>query len=56
MRLYFPPERSSADLFNIISRKVVYLANNKKKFDEAVMTDAINVGGNKVEIPSEWKV
>lgn len=56
IRLYFPPERSSADLFNVMSRKVVYLANNKKKFDEAVMPDTINVGGNRVTIPPEWKV
>ena len=56
IKLYFPPEMSSADLFNIMSRKVVYLSNNKLKFDKAVMVDKIEVGQQKVMKPPEWNV
>lgn len=54
IKLYFPPERSSADLFNIMSRKVVYLSNNKGKFDNAVMSNTIQVSGQTISIPPEW--
>lgn len=57
IRVYFPPERSSYDLFNTMDRKVVYLKNNTGKFDKSLLSDDITMpDGRIVSIPSEWKV
>ena len=56
IKLYFPPERSSADLFNIMSRKVVFLANNKGKFNKSIMPETVRAGGQSVTIPSQWNI
>lgn len=56
IKIYFPPERSSADLFYTMSRKVVYLANNKGKFERSVMPNTVQAGGQSVTIPAQWKI
>lgn len=54
IKIYFPPLRTSAELLNLC-RPVVYLENNKNKFDNAVMEEIVTVGANTYTIPSEWK-
>lgn len=55
IKVYFPPERQSGELFNAVGKKVVYLNNNINVFKNAVMPDTINVNGRDYTIPKEWK-
>jgi uncharacterized LabA/DUF88 family protein len=54
IKIYFPPLRTSAELLNRF-RPVVFLENNKDKFDAAVMPDTVTVGNNTYTIPATWK-
>lgn len=55
IKIYFPPERSSADLFYNMSRKVVYLANNKGKFEKSIMPNTVKAGNQSVTMPTQWR-
>lgn len=54
VKVYFPPNRSSADLFNVIGRKVVYLENNRQKFEAAIMAPEMTFNGKIYSIPPKW--
>lgn len=57
IRVYFPPERNSADIFDTMRRKIVYLKNNKRKFENAVLPEVVTFpNGHNIEMPERWKV
>lgn len=56
LKIYFPPCRTSADLFSVAEKKVVYLENNRKKFEAAVMPHQLVFNGKTYTIPSKWVV
>lgn len=55
IKIYFPPKRTSGELFEVC-KPVVYLENNKDKFERAVMKNVIQTeDGNKSYIkPENW--
>ncbi len=53
VKIYFPPKRTSSELFDLC-KPVVYLENNKSKFDKAVMNDIVTVGAKSYTKPKEW--
>jgi len=53
IKVYFPPNRKSADLLSAL-RHVVYLENNEGKFRNAVMPAIVEVDGKKYTRPKEW--
>ncbi|MCL5991954.1 MAG: hypothetical protein M1419_07620 [Bacteroidetes bacterium] len=58
IKVYFPPSNSSTDLFNAINRKVVFLDNNKYKFENSIMPDIV-YDKDKTDfatIPQKWKI
>ncbi|MBG9374653.1 NYN domain-containing protein [Panacibacter sp. DH6] len=52
-KIYFPPFRTSMDLINLC-KPVVFLENNPKKFDAAIMEDTISKDGKSFTKPSQW--
>lgn len=54
IRLYFPPSRNSAELFQLMKPEVVFLEKNKPKFQKALMPNEIEIGGNIFLKPKEW--
>ncbi|MBU3713868.1 MAG: NYN domain-containing protein [Ferruginibacter sp.] len=54
VKVYFPPNRKSAELLAVL-RHVVYLENNEDKFRSSVMSEKIQVGGKIYTRPFEWK-
>jgi len=54
IKIYFPPKRTSYELFDVC-KPVVYLENNKKKFENAVMNNVVTDGIKKYTKPPEWK-
>ena len=58
IKVYFPPCNSSADLFNVMNKKVIYLENNKFRFENSIMDDVV-YNSDKTDsatIPLDWKV
>jgi uncharacterized LabA/DUF88 family protein len=56
IKIVFPPKRSSFDLKRFVKRKLIYLENNKGKFEKSVMPNKVEASGKSVAIPNEWKV
>ncbi len=54
VKVYFPPNRKSAELLAVL-RQVVYLENNEDKFRASVMPEKIQSGGKVYTRPFEWK-
>lgn len=54
VKIYFPPQRNSAELF-AIAKPVVYLDNAESKFKAAVMPAAVTNGTKTYTRPPEWK-
>lgn len=54
IKVYFPPNRKSADLLSIINQ-VVYLENNEDKFMKSVMPGEVIVGEKRYTRPLKWK-
>ena len=54
IKLYFPPSRTSAELFQLMKPNVIYLENNKPKFIKAIMDDIVIVNGINFKKPVEW--
>ncbi len=58
IKVYFPPSNYSNDLKDNINHKrgkPVLLAKNKRRFEEAIMSDIVQVGIRKYTIPAKWK-
>jgi uncharacterized LabA/DUF88 family protein len=55
IKVYFPPLRTSADLLSLCG-PVVYLENNKSRFEASVMSEIVTVASKTYNIPPEWKV
>lgn len=53
IKIYFPPLRTSADLLKLC-KPVVFLENNKTKFENAIMPDIVEANGKKYSKPVEW--
>lgn len=56
LKVFFPPCRKSSDIFNAIKPNIVYLENNKLKFDKAIMPHTVTDGYSSVTIPTQWIV
>jgi len=58
IKIHFPPMNSSADLLHITRGKVVFLENNKRKFEKSIMSDTVDnkEGTDSATIPPEWKI
>lgn len=54
LKVYFPPERNSADIKQHVN-PIVYLENHEDKFKEAVMPTIVEVGNKKYTKPGDWK-
>lgn len=54
VKVYFPPERSSADILSI-SKPVVFLGDNEAKFQKAVMPTIVSNELRKYTKPENWK-
>lgn len=54
IKIYFPPNRKSTELFSILNQ-VVYLEKNESKFRSAVMSNEVVVGSKKFTCPLNWK-
>ena len=58
IKVMFPPSNYSHDIIKTIQSwksKVVLMKNSYKRFENAVMDDAVIVGKKSYSIPSEWK-
>jgi uncharacterized LabA/DUF88 family protein len=55
IKIYFPPNRQSAELLSIY-KHVVYLENNEDKFMNSIMPAEIIVGDKKYTRPQKWKL
>lgn len=58
IKIYFPPKNSSADLLHISNNKVVFLENNKFKFENSIMPDIVynKDKSDSATIPPDWKL
>lgn len=54
VKVFFPPERRSADIKNIRGVRVKSLMNNHKQFSAAIMDDTVTKNGQSVTIPAKW--
>lgn len=56
IKIYFPPKRTSSELFKLC-KPVVYLENNKKRFENAIMNDTVSSadGTKSYTKPEKWK-
>lgn len=54
VKVYFPPERSSADILSI-SKPIIFLGDNESKFKNAVMPTIVTNGLKKYTKPDNWK-
>lgn len=53
LKVYFPPNRSSAELFNLL-KPVVFLEKNEDKFKSSIMPSKVDLGGKIYTKPGEW--
>ncbi|MEC7755239.1 MAG: NYN domain-containing protein [Bacteroidota bacterium] len=53
--VYFPPERFSKDIFDVMNRKVVKLDQNKGKFVKSILPEVVKIEGRDYLIPDKWK-
>ncbi len=53
VKIYFPPKRTSSELFDLC-KPVVYLEKNRSKFDKSVMNDTVTDGLKTYTKPNEW--
>jgi uncharacterized LabA/DUF88 family protein len=53
VKVYFPPQRNSTALFNI-SKPIVFLGDNEKKFANAVMPATVTFKGKTYTRPANW--
>lgn len=58
IKIYFPPKNSSFDLFRVSNKRIIYLENNKYKFENSVMDDEVfsSDKSDSAIIPKEWKI
>ncbi len=56
IRVYFPPSRTSGELYEEMKRNIVYLAKNKYKFEGAKLPNNVEISGVTYSIPDEWKM
>jgi uncharacterized LabA/DUF88 family protein len=54
IKVYFPPNRKSAELLAVL-KQVVYLENNEDKFKASVMPGKIELSGKIYTRPIEWR-
>jgi uncharacterized LabA/DUF88 family protein len=54
LKVYFPPDRTSADILQH-AKPVIHLENNEDKFKIAIMPSIIEFDGKKYTKPSDWK-
>lgn len=54
IKIYFPPQRSSAELISI-TKTVVFLENNLDKFSNAIMAEKVELNGKQYIRPKDWK-
>ena len=54
LKVYFPPDRNSADILQH-ANPVVYLDNHEDKFKEAIMPTIVEFDKKKYTKPTEWK-
>lgn len=54
IKAYFPPERFSSDIYNLL-KPVVELGDNEEKFKKSMLPGEVAVGDKKYTKPAEWK-
>jgi NYN domain len=54
VKVYFPPERSSADILSI-SKPIVFLGDNEQKFEKSIMPTIVANGMKTYTKPDNWK-
>jgi uncharacterized LabA/DUF88 family protein len=54
IKIYFPPQRSSAEI-QTIAKTVVFLDNNMDKFNNAVMAEKVELNNKIYTRPNTWK-
>lgn len=54
IKVYFPPNRSSAELLRELQH-VIFLENNEDKFKAAVMPGSVELDNKKYTRPPQWK-
>lgn len=54
VKVYFPPERNSADIFSI-SKPIVFLGENEEKFKKSVLPGVVTNGTKTYTKPDKWK-
>jgi uncharacterized LabA/DUF88 family protein len=55
IKVYFPPNRSSAEIMSVV-RPIVFLEKNEDKFRESLMPDKVVCGDKEYTIPPGWKI
>lgn len=55
VKVYFPPGRNSADIFNLDKRNTKFLENSKTRFENSIMEKVISIGGKTFFIPAKWE-
>lgn len=53
LKVFFPPKRASADILSLC-KPVVFLENNKSKFEMAIMKNIIEIDGKTATKPIDW--
>ncbi len=56
VKVYFPPDRSSADLLRVSNRRVVHLENNTYRMDQSIMPETVTIGDRSVTCPEQWRI
>lgn len=54
LKVYFPPERNSTELFSIC-KPIVYLSDNEDKFRDSVMPNEVSNEKKKYIRPEKWR-
>ncbi len=55
IKLYFPPNRTSTELFKLMKPHVIFLEKNKPKFMKAIMDNTVTINGIDYTKPTEWR-
>ncbi len=59
IKIYFPPNRYSREMGSFLTKnkiKAVFMEKNKRRFEEAIMSDVVELNGKSYTIPEKWKV
>lgn len=55
VKVYFPPNRKSSDIYNLDRKNTKFLENSKTRFENSIMDKVISKDGKTYTVPSKWE-